>query len=785
MHSSPISSLQPVRTRRWASQTDANDGRAPDREPTGGADLSDDGSDFWFTANADGSLRTVERSELLADLKRGALTGQSLVWRQGWGEWVAAGQVAELAAAVPAFARGTVITPKADPDRTYPPPIPGGSRGLDPIVPVASNPVNDRPGTLVMQEVELTGSDLEAVKPPPPSRAAPPAPPSRRGTPPPRPASAGAPPPATWVEVSSPTAVSAPEPTISDLAKPSGLDPIVPVDSSPHHEPITGTLGDEEIQILEAAAGTRAKPKAEKPPASMPSLDGLAAMVEAKKPKPAPMIAISKPVAPAPVAPAPVAVPVAPVIEPMADDPAHLADAIVPVSDPDNEAPTQIHPAALRPDAPAPLPAYTVEAEHAAAPLPAPPQPAAWQPTPMAPAAAPSYAPPPVAQYPSYAPPKKKSALPLIIGGLGFFGLLGALGAGALLYFKPWESGIPTAATAKPTATQTASAAAAPVEAAPRAAITKEATRVAPAIQLSVPPYAAVSGGKIALGLADSEVSGAGILIDPATLEMERAFTAPAGKKVVGVVPVASEKERFVVDRDGGALALPHSVDADPVFSLGFSAKGYARLPKGGAAEELWSDVSNDKATEARVASVDGVGHAVTFRSAGKVRVGWLEPDGTKKSELGVVETEGRAGTPTLAAGDRGILVAFAAKSGDDSPWGVQLATAKHGELPKASKSFAIPSGGPGGDAIAPVAAGLKDGRWLLQWTEGGAGERVVRVQLLDAELAPVGDPLKVSAPGKEAGQGVVAVAGDKALSLQLVKSDKGYELWGTALSVK
>ncbi|MCE7892765.1 MAG: DUF4339 domain-containing protein, partial [Sorangiineae bacterium PRO1] len=151
--------------------------------------MSDDGSDFWFCANADGSLKTVERQELLANLQQGALTGQSLVWRQGWAEWLAAGQVAELSSAVPAFARGTIITPKADPDRTYPPPVPVRVGALEPIVPVASSPVNDRPGTLVMQEVELTGSDLEPVKPPPPSRASAPPAPSRRGAAlPPRPA---------------------------------------------------------------------------------------------------------------------------------------------------------------------------------------------------------------------------------------------------------------------------------------------------------------------------------------------------------------------------------------------------------------------------------------------------------------------------------------------------------------------------------------------------------------------------------------------------------------------
>jgi len=784
MHSSPISSLEPVPTLRWPSQNAAIDGRAPDREPTGDGDLADDGSDFWFCANADGSLKTVEREELIANLKRGALTGQSLVWRAGWAEWLAAGQVAELTNAVPAFARGTIITPKSDPDRTYPPPVPALVGALEPIIPVASTPLNDKPGTLVMQEVELTGSDLEPVKPPPPSRASAPPAPSKRGTLPPRPAasapkaaspSAGkeAPPRDLWVEVA-PAAPAIPvEPTISDLSKPKGLDPIVPVDSSPHHEPVTGALDDDEIQIVDAAAGARTKAELEKPPASMPSLDGLAAMVEAKKPRPAPILAISKPAAV--TAPA-----ILPILEPESDGPTDLGNAIVPVSDPDNEAPTQIHPAALRPDA-EPLPAYGFEPEPA--PLPAAPEPGVWQATPMAPTATPSYA-PQVAQYPSYSPPKKKSALPLVIGVLGFLGLAGALGAGALLYFKPWEGAIAT--TAKPSATQAPSAAPSAVAVAPKLEVTKPAGRLSPAIQLSVPPYVAPSGsGKVAVGIAVSEVAGLGLFVDTTTLETEEALKVPAGKKLVGVVPVESEKDRFVADREGGALTLQHTVGADPYFVLGFSGKGYARAPKGSAPSEIWPDVPNEKATEARVASKYGVGHAITFRSGGKVRVGWLDWASNRKSDLGVVETEGRAGTPTIAIGDQGILVTFAAKSGDDAPWSVQLASAKHGEVPKASKTFSLPSGGPGGDAIAPVAAGLTEGRWLLQWTEGGAGERVVRVQLLGADLAPVGDAVKVSAPGKEAGQGVIAVNGDKAVSLQLVKADQGYELWGTALGVK
>jgi hypothetical protein len=83
------------------------------------------------------------------------------------------------------------------------------------------------------------------------------------------------------------------------------------------------------------------------------------------------------------------------------------------------------------------------------------------------------------------------------------------------------------------------------------------------------------------------------------------------------------------------------------------------------------------------------------------------------------------------------------------------------------------------------VVGGLSNGRWLVQWTEGGAGERTVRAVTLNENLEPVGEPLRISSPGKEAGQGEIAVAGESAAALHLVKADKVYELWATALSCK
>jgi hypothetical protein len=830
--------------------------------------------EFWFWAGADGSLKTVDQRELESALNRGAIPPRAFVWRQGWGEWLRAAEVKELSHAVPATDRVASVTPKLSPDATHPPPIPkefGRTLMLDPIIPVASTPENDKPGTQLMVDVELEldDADLKPVTPEPaPSRRTPP-PPRRSSAPPPpsmRPPRPGATPQPIVPMASGPLNDT---PNTDVMAGPPSdkwqEQPIRPVDSAPNHPEVTGMLDDDEIEVIEAAAGETAKglPKSDTlkfgampapkpatpaaPPvqelASVPSLDKLGDAIEAKKPpRPAPVIAVQAPreptpaPAPAPAAPAPTYAPPhapapsfakrtvmglapvpqaqppapaqpqvapsmhkqtvmglapvppaamqpvpmmqpAPVIQPIAPDPdpdsegpTRLVDAIVPVSEPDNDAPTQIQ---MSPAGePAPLPSWSAEVDEEMA------RPREWPATP--PPRPVQYSQP---SYEQYQPPKQKSALPLVLGMLGLFAVIGVAGGGALLYFKPWEKAEPkpvvSAAPAAPTETKSAVT---------RCTVQKDARRLASSIVVSTPSYVAPSpssASKVAVGFAETETVGVGLMLDPATLDFEQAFKSPAGAKIVGVVPV-SGKTPFVVDRENAALGMPHTISADTPFVVGFTPNGYSRAATGGQPELVWSEVARDKATEARVSSIDGVGHAVTFRTGGKVRIGWLKPDGTKKSALGTIDAgSARVGSPTIGQNGKAILVAFATKASESDPWTLQLASAKAGELPGTARALSIPAGGPGGDVIAPAIGGLSGGRWLVQWTEGGAGERTVRAVTLDEKLEPVGEPLRISTPGKEAGQGEIAVSGENAAALHLVKADNKYELWATALSCK
>jgi hypothetical protein len=315
------------------------------------------------------------------------------------------------------------------------------------------------------------------------------------------------------------------------------------------------------------------------------------------------------------------------------------------------------------------------------------------------------------------------------------------------------------------------------------------AKKLAPSIFHGIPPYLSQDPGgtRIAVGYAASENEAVGITIDPETLDFERKFNQQSQEPITGVVPVtAGGKLSFSVDRESSGLRFARSIDAKPPITIGVSDDGFASVVGGGVPRTIWPGGEERRITEPRVARVGDIGYVVTFRrggQTGEVVAGWLGLDASRKSELSPVATSRKLiGTPVLSANDREILVAFSARPGATSYWGLQVATAAHGQLPKRAHPFSIPPGGLGAEAISPAVAGLDGGRWILQWTEGSTGNRQVRLQTLASDLIPIGDALTLSPGEVNAGQGVVWVRGDRALSLFLVKVASGHELWGAGL---
>src|SRR3954453_405897 len=58
-------------------------------------------SALWRWATENGLPREGTEDELVEQLATGQLPGFALVWKMGWGEWLPAMQVAELAVALP------------------------------------------------------------------------------------------------------------------------------------------------------------------------------------------------------------------------------------------------------------------------------------------------------------------------------------------------------------------------------------------------------------------------------------------------------------------------------------------------------------------------------------------------------------------------------------------------------------------------------------------------------------------------------------------------------------
>ncbi len=366
----------------------------------------------------------------------------------------------------------------------------------------------------------------------------------------------------------------------------------------------------------------------------------------------------------------------------------------------------------------------------------------------------------------------------------------------ALLHPRKHPTRAAAVASASPARTASVASAAAPPSVPPPplstgCTIAKSAQRLADTAYIGVPILFApvpTEGQRVAVGFAAAKDHATGITIDSTTLAVTPAFDESVpDSTTLGVVPlVLGDKLRFAVDCATDKLASARTIDAKTRFAIGVSKFGFAMLA-GDTASVIWPGKSkNPTITTPRVATIEGAGDAVTFRHGGqegKVLLGWLRENGAKWTELKAVTTDAAlVGTPTVSAGEDGVLVSFAAKATPDSAWRVELARANLGGEPEPSTVFALPPGGPGEEAIAPSAAGLSHGRYLLQWTEGSSGNRAIRAQVLGPDLKPMGDVLTLSAPEHNAGQGALYVHGETALALFFVQTASTHEIWGASL---
>ncbi|WP_437687566.1 GYF domain-containing protein [Sorangium sp. So ce176] len=371
--------------------------------------------------------------------------------------------------------------------------------------------------------------------------------------------------------------------------------------------------------------------------------------------------------------------------------------------------------------------------------------------------------------------------------------LIGLGGAAVLMSIVAFFAGRHSVASPRTAPVGTARAALGAAQDAARAAIpappkpcwvARQPQQWAPLVAKSIPfEVTATKGGKLVVGYAKSSMEAVGLEIDPATGERNERFSNREAADIVSISPV--EDSFTVLTAAQQAIRSPVNVPGPRPFVVGLADGAVVAADNPGAAPLTLWPVQGDEPLEApRAIAAGSRGHAVAFRREKAVWAGWLDAERKPLGELTrVAGSGGSVGKPSLGWNERDLAVVFADRPADGR-WEIRAGQAPAGTLPTSTQVIPLPSGGPGGDAFAPDIAGLSDGRWLLVWTEGPPGSRAMRAQTLSSSLAPIGDPIALSPPAGNFGQGVLGVAPRSGYVgvVFLSKPAASYELWGVIL---
>lgn len=315
--------------------------------------------------------------------------------------------------------------------------------------------------------------------------------------------------------------------------------------------------------------------------------------------------------------------------------------------------------------------------------------------------------------------------------------------------------------------------------------VTRQPVMWAPKASKTIPfEVTATSSGALAIGYARDATSAMGIVVSPSTGEVKSVFTKTSEADIDRVAPSASAEFQLVTAAKEGSLGSVIPVAAKAPFVIGVRAGSFvAADAEGAASTPLWPLGGSESPSAARVQVADGHGYALVYRRDSAIWSGWI---GLDRKPVGglvkVVGSGGQVGKPNVGWNHRELAVIFADKPAGSDHYEIRVAHAKTGSIPAVTTVIPLPKGGPGGDAFAPDIAGLPDGRWVMVWTEGASGSRAIRAQTFEADFTPLGDPIALSPPAGNFGQGVLGVVSGYAAAVFLSKGASSYELWGSVL---
>lgn len=369
---------------------------------------------------------------------------------------------------------------------------------------------------------------------------------------------------------------------------------------------------------------------------------------------------------------------------------------------------------------------------------------------------------------------------------IGFLSVLCVLLAVALVFALRALGASPAVASTGPVVAPVTSASAA-VPAVEGCVLRAPAAKLASSVERGIEPrFLDLGADRVAVGFAATRSQAAGIVVDLAQLDASSVFDEARERPVLGVTPVSAEPLTFNADRDDGALKMPHSLDTTPRSALGYTSEGLAKSVASGAPELVWP-MTQQVATEPRVAHAGSGAYAIALRQgglSGNILSGWLSSELKPISELTPVAAGAKwVGSPAVAARDSAMVVAFASRDSEGEAWRIRLGRAEARRPVEGVMVHATPKEGLGNGAIAPTLAPFGKDRWVLQWTQGSAGQYRVYVQELGPDLRPLGAPVAASPKGASAGLGAVRARDENALSVFVLTVGGRDELWGASVT--
>lgn len=293
--------------------------------------------------------------------------------------------------------------------------------------------------------------------------------------------------------------------------------------------------------------------------------------------------------------------------------------------------------------------------------------------------------------------------------------------------------------------------------------------------------------GSVSLGFATGPKEGVVQFLDPTTFASSATASVKSADSIRRVVALKGKAGTVDTDRKGDPLQGRRTVVGDPLIDLGAADGGLAWAPHAtDRSTTLWSLTGTGNVEALRAERAASGNAYVAFRQGTAVYYGAF--GGSPAAPLGSLsKVDGlgpQVGSPAIAVSGEHAFVVWSDRASAQDPWGLRYVVFGAGKEASAPKSFTLPPGGLGEQAMSPGVAALPGEQFLLLWTEGPTSSHQVRAIVIGANGEAHGAPLTVSADGVNAGQGQAAfVDGGHGLVAFLGASGKNFEVVATPIS--